>query len=84
MPKYWFKARRYGWGWTPATWQGWLVMAIYIMLVILTFRSDDQLAHSVSDTLINFIPHTLVLTLIVIFIAYQTGEPPHWRRDEKH
>ena len=21
--KYWFKAKTYGYGWTPATWQGW-------------------------------------------------------------
>jgi hypothetical protein len=24
--KLWFRAKRYGWGWTPTSWQGWLVM----------------------------------------------------------
>ena len=26
--KYWFPAKRYGWGWgLPSTWQGWIVLA---------------------------------------------------------
>ena len=32
---YWFPARRYGWGWgLPATWQGWLVLAGYVLLAL--------------------------------------------------
>jgi len=23
--RYWFKAKMYGWGWTPVKWQDWLV-----------------------------------------------------------
>ncbi len=30
--KYWFKAKNYGWGWYPATWQGWLILAGFIYL----------------------------------------------------
>ena len=32
--KYWFKRRRFGWGWTPVTWQGWLTVAFFIGLII--------------------------------------------------
>jgi len=32
--RYWFPAKRYGWGWgLPARWQGWLVIALYVVLV---------------------------------------------------
>ncbi len=32
-PKYWFPAKRYGWGWgIPNTWQGWLVLAVFAAL----------------------------------------------------
>ena len=32
--KYWFPAKRYGWGWgMPSTWQGWLVLAAFVVLV---------------------------------------------------
>ena len=33
--KYWFPAKRYGYGWgLPGTWQGWLVFGAYGALVI--------------------------------------------------
>ncbi len=25
QPKAWFRPKRIGWGWTPQTWQGWVV-----------------------------------------------------------
>jgi hypothetical protein len=31
---YWFKRKRYGWGFTPATWQGWAVVLGYLIVVI--------------------------------------------------
>lgn len=26
----WFRAKRYGWGWRPVTWQGWAVVAVWV------------------------------------------------------
>ena len=79
MKKVWFKAKRYGYGWYPATWQGWLVLAAYVALVVANFYRIDSHSHSVSDTLINVVPETIVLTLVLIAICYKTGEPSHWR-----
>lgn len=32
--RYWFAAKRYGFGWSyPVTWQGWLVVAVYFALL---------------------------------------------------
>lgn len=31
---YWFKRRRYGWGWTPVTWQGWSVLGVFLVYAI--------------------------------------------------
>ena len=31
---YWFKRKLYGWGWTPARWQGWVVLVVYIIGVM--------------------------------------------------
>lgn len=39
---YWFKRKLYGWGWTPATWQGWIITCIYIGLVILLALTIDE------------------------------------------
>ncbi len=33
--KYWFSAKRYGWGWgIPSSWQGWLVLAAFVALLV--------------------------------------------------
>jgi hypothetical protein len=31
MTRLWFRARSYGWGWTPATVEGWLVMLAFLV-----------------------------------------------------
>jgi hypothetical protein len=34
-PNYWFRAKRYGWGGRlPCSWQGWAVLAAFIVLVL--------------------------------------------------
>jgi len=32
---YWFKPRRYGYGATPSTWQGWATIAAFIVVCVL-------------------------------------------------
>lgn len=83
MKTLWFKAKRYGWGWTPSTWQGWLSLAIYIALEFGDFSLIDARSHSVSDTLITFIPDTIILTGFFILLCYKTGEKPGWRWGNK-
>jgi len=34
MPTYWFKQRRYGMGATPTTWQGWVLVLVFLAIVI--------------------------------------------------
>ena len=34
MTTYWFKQRRYGMGATPTTWQGWVLMLVFLAFVI--------------------------------------------------
>ncbi len=75
----WFKAKRYGYGWYPATWQGWTVMLIYVLLVIGDFRRIDSMSHSNSDTLRPWIIDVVLLGIVLIYICYLTGEKPRWR-----
>ena len=78
MKKLWFKNKRYGWGWTPATWEGWAVLALYLVGIIYLFRTTDAGSHSGSDTLIGLSMPTLALTGLLIVICYLTGEKPGW------
>ena len=76
MKKLWFKNKRYGWGWTPASWQGWAVLAAYLLLVVCLFWITDSFNRPDSDAF--FIPF-LALTAVLIIICYLTGEKPRWR-----
>lgn len=79
MTKLWFKAKRYGWGWTPATWQGWVVMVVFFIFEVWNFLRLDSVSHSNSDTIRPFVIQTIIAVLVLIFICYKTGEKPRWR-----
>jgi hypothetical protein len=32
--KYWFRPKKYGWGFTPISWEGWLLTLALIILII--------------------------------------------------
>lgn len=75
---YWFKAKLYGWGWVPATWQGWLIMIFYVAIVlVLSFNIENNASDQ--DALFGFVIPLLTATILFIVIAYKKGEKPTWR-----
>lgn len=76
---YWFRKKLWGWGWTPATWQGWAVLVGFVAVVFLNFYRIDTASHSASDTLTAFVPETLLLTILLIIICWKKGEKPSWQ-----
>ena len=82
--KIWFKRKRYGWGWTPTSWEGWLVLLFYLVAMLYDFRNIDSVQHSGSGTLINFAPRFVILTIILIAICYYKGESPKWTWGNKN
>ncbi|MEZ4103999.1 MAG: hypothetical protein R3B60_01800 [Candidatus Paceibacterota bacterium] len=75
---YWFKRKVYGWGWTPATWQGWAVTGVFVILVILFALTIDENSSGKELVFTLFLPVTL-LTLTFLRIAYKKGEKPRWQ-----
>lgn len=70
----WFPAKRYGWGWGfPVKWQGWLVLAIYIVLVLELVSRRSHMARG------EFLLYLLVATAGLIAIYWLKGEKPRWR-----
>jgi hypothetical protein len=71
--RYWFKRKRYGWGWgPPVTWQGWVAMALFVAAI----SAASLLAPR----------HHLMFALAVVgsvggllAICLWKGEPPGWR-----
>ncbi|MBM3206054.1 MAG: hypothetical protein FJZ43_00320 [Candidatus Staskawiczbacteria bacterium] len=76
--KYWFKRKIYGWGWVPVTWQGWLVVAIYIG-ALLFFGFTIDASSSDKEIIFTFFLPILFLSIILIRICYKKGEKPRWQ-----
>ena len=80
--KLWFKAKTYGWGWTPASWQGWLTLGLYLVVTLsLTFSlapTDSGMIESASEAMV-FFGAVIIPTAILLVICFLTGEKPRWR-----
>lgn len=77
-----FKAKRYGWGWYPVTWQGWLVTIVFTSIIVaLAVTVDEDSAPSEIGFML--ILPIAILTAAFIRIAYVTGEKPRWRWGDK-
>jgi hypothetical protein len=77
--KLWFKAKRYGFGWTPASWEGWLVVVTFVAFEWWNFVRIDITSHSNSDTIRPFIIQSFMAVIVLIYICYRTGEKLGWR-----
>jgi uncharacterized membrane protein YhaH (DUF805 family) len=83
MKTLWFRQKRYGWGWVPSTWQGWLITLLYIsILLLLSFSINDN--SSPYDIVVMFVLPAIFLTVLFILIACKKGEKPEWRWGDKH
>lgn len=65
----WFQKGKTRIGVRPVTWQGWLVVLIFVSLTIYNFFRIDATSQSVSDTLIDFVPQSLFLILLYFLTA---------------
>jgi hypothetical protein len=79
--KLWFKARKYGWGWTPITWEGWVLVGVYLIFcilagVLLIPNFDDEIGVVYITAFGLFI---ISLTSFLVGISYRKGEAPAWR-----
>ena len=75
----WFKAKTYGWGWSPATWEGWVVVGVYVgLLAVIVGRMEGEV-HSARETLTEVTVPIVVITAALIAISYWKGERLGWR-----
>jgi hypothetical protein len=80
-PHFWFKNKQYGYGWTPVSRQGWLVLFGFIVYTVvqvldLTIKisSDIDYYKVITVYLFNFASAITCLLLI----TYLTGQKSKW------
>lgn len=75
---YWFKAKLFGWGWTPVKWQGWASLLIFIAVVVWDFERIDLASHSNSDTLRPFLLQFALMLIVFALLTKGKWEKPRW------
>jgi len=66
----WFPKKEYGIGWgLPNTWQGWIVLLMYILLSITGFKFLSNSSFQIPLFLLYF----AILTLAFIFVVWKKG-----------
>jgi hypothetical protein len=81
--QYWFKAKRYGWGWGfPQRPQGWAIFAVFL---VIWFAALTWIASVVNNSehfgveLTVFIAIVLLDITGLVYFSFKHGEPPKWR-----
>lgn len=72
MKRVWFKRKLYGWGWTPATWQGWVVVLVWVILFVFGMAKMDY--EEIKNLVLIFL-----MIGVLIYICYKKGERPRWQ-----
>lgn len=71
----WFPAKRYGWGWgLPGAWQGWVVLAAYLVMVVAgaVYIDPDEQPLLFTGWLLGF-------SALLGAVCWLKGERPRWR-----
>ena len=69
-PRYWFRAKRYGWGWSlPLAWQGW---AVFLAWIIALAAGYHLLTPGNRPQRWGF---TAAMAVLLFLICYWKGEP---------
>lgn len=76
---YWFRRKLWGWGWTPATREGWITLAVFMAVfvwILVPFANDPT---PTNDEVFGFLFEVVTWMLLLVAICWKTGEPPKWQ-----
>jgi hypothetical protein len=85
--QYWFKAKKFGWGWRPATWQAWCLVAFYVAIVISSAVVLLGGAKSDANKFVGIVAFALIFlsaTCLLIGVSLLKGEAPKVGKGDKN
>ena len=74
--KLWFRRKRFGWGWTPVSVEGWVSLGVYVAIIAAIVPA--QHSHPVACAI-----GLIVATAGIIALGYLKGEAPAWQWGSK-
>jgi hypothetical protein len=75
---YWFKRKLYGWGWTPATIEGWAITLLFLAYIIIETLLYSLDPVPTPNTMNSYIIRMIIAVILLILICYTKGEKPRW------
>jgi hypothetical protein len=82
--KLWFKNKRWGYGWSPSTKQGWAVTVMYLISIYAlakVFASQGEELNLIFSLLVGF--SVVVATLTLFFVSLRHAPKPKWQWGEE-
>jgi hypothetical protein len=77
-PRYWFRAKRHGWGWgLPLTWEGWVVNTVWLCVLVAVVPSLHGHQH-----VLDHVVFIVGMVAALFGVCYWKGEPLRWRWGE--
>jgi hypothetical protein len=73
MPRYWFRQKKFGYGATPSTWEGWVVTIVSALAVFGVILSGPMIRDNVLRA-VWIGAGLLVTVLITVSISYRKTE----------
>lgn len=83
-PSYWFKRRRYGYGWVPVKPQGWASIILFLGFTMGSISLLDKVSKDMFvEFLIAVIIFSLLSVLTMIIVSIDKAPAPRWRWGRK-
>lgn len=84
MAKFFFKRKRYGYGWKPVTTEGWLIVAGFVIVVLLWshFALPQTDTPSTSQDL-QYGIGLFALVTVLLLVTRRYAPPAKWRWGKK-
>jgi uncharacterized membrane protein (DUF2068 family) len=77
--RYWFKKKIFGWGWTPATWQGWAVILLFALIILWMALGFSSIENPGASEILAFTIELVLVISLLIYISRKKGEKPRWK-----
>jgi predicted membrane channel-forming protein YqfA (hemolysin III family) len=79
--KRWFKNKEYGYGWTPNSSEGWLVLLVFVIFLIVQIFDLTQKLETGMNSMLSaaiYIFNFIFALTVMLTITTLTGEKPKW------
>jgi hypothetical protein len=84
MNRFWFKPRRYGYGATPVTWEGWVLVAIYVAVILTCVAALTSRGQTLSGWLMSVVVIVAATVAMIVIGVKKTDGAWRWQWGEPY